>query len=90
MKKLVAIFAVVLLSVGLFAMKADQTFQNVDNAVATDGDFIPKDRRDPPPAMSEFNYMDNAVATDGDFIPKDRRDPPPAVPSFQNNYNAIA
>ncbi|MDX1759111.1 MAG: hypothetical protein R3306_05745, partial [Arenibacter algicola] len=63
MKRLLSIFAVLLLSIGLFAMGSKGEFPTQDNAVATDKDSVPRDRRDPPPAMDNFQYNDNAVAT---------------------------
>ena len=90
MKRLLSIFAVVLLSIGLFAMGSKGEFPTQDNAVATDKDSVPRDRRDPPPAMDNFQYNDNAVATDKDSVPRDRRDPPPAMDNFQFNDNAVA
>ncbi|MCK0137103.1 hypothetical protein, partial [Arenibacter sp. S6351L] len=90
MKRLLSIFAVVLLSIGLFAMGTQDVFPTVDNTIATDGDVIPKERRDPPKATIDFQKNDNAVATDGDVIPKERRDPPKATIDFQKNDNAVA
>ena len=65
-------------------------FQYNDNAVATDKDSVPKDRRDPPPAMDNFQFNDNAVATDKDSVPKDRRDPPPVMAEIAPLNSAIA
>ena len=90
MKRLLSIFAVVLLSIGLFAMGTQDVFPTVNNSIATDGDNIPKERRDPPKATNDFQYIENAVATDGDNIPKERRDPPKATLDFQNVTNVIA
>ncbi|RAJ05836.1 hypothetical protein, partial [Arenibacter echinorum] len=66
MKRLLSIFAVVLLSIGLFAMGTQDVFPTVKNSIATDGDVIPRERRDPPKANNDFKYNANAVATDGD------------------------
>ena len=90
MKRLLSIFAVVLLSIGLFAMGTQDVFPTVNNSIATDGDVIPRERRDPPKATIDFQKNDNAVATDGDVIPRERRDPPKATLDFQKNDNAVA
>ena len=62
MKRLLSIFAVVLLSIGLFAMGTQGEFQSVDNKIATDNDNVPKDRRDPPPVFSQLQNLDSTVA----------------------------
>ena len=90
MTRFLSIIAVVLLSIGLFAMGTQDVFPTVNNTIATDGDNIPKERRDPPKATNDFQYSDNALATDGDNIPKERRDPPKATLDFQNVNNALA
>src|SRR5690606_27828076 len=90
MKRFLSIFAVVLLSIGLFAMGTQDMFPAVNNDIATDGNSVPKDRRDPPKATNDFQHNDNAVATDGNSVPKDRRDPPKATNDFQHNDNAVA
>ena len=62
MKRLLSIFAVVLLSIGLFAMGTQDVFPTVNNSIATDGDVIPRERRDPPKATLDFQNVTNVIA----------------------------
>jgi len=80
---------VVLLVMGLIAMGTEKNvFQLVDNCpLPTDGDNIPKERRDPPPVMFRFqNKWQMPCLTDGwDNISKQKKRCPSVNERFQYN-----
>src|SRR5690606_14522944 len=99
MKKLAGFLVFSLLSTGIITAQdgistptatlngdaVEAQLQNTDDAVATDGDIIIKDRRDPPKPIYDtaierlIQNNQNELATDGDIIIKDRRDPPKPI-----------